>query len=155
MSLHRVTRKWLVLTLWLKFTVWPSGREFHLKYSLNGIFIPSWYQRSKRGEQTLWCLVHTSGKILNLDAKYHTSEQQECQLRICVDFWDLNNACTKDDFPLLVTAFMIDATTSPGALSFVNCTAGYNLIQMAFEDQDATAFRTPNGIFCYRWCPLA
>ncbi|CAM8999249.1 unnamed protein product [Rhodiola kirilowii] len=36
----------------------------------------------------------------------------------------------------------------------MDCTAGYNQIHMAPEDQDATAFRTPKGIFCYKVMPL-
>ncbi|XP_074296887.1 uncharacterized protein LOC141627548 [Silene latifolia] len=76
------------------------------------------------------------------------------QLRVCVDFRDLNDACPKDDFPLLVTKLMIDVTTGHEALSFMDCTAGYNQIQMAPEDQEATAFRTPKGIFCYIVMPF-
>ncbi|XP_074313449.1 uncharacterized protein LOC141648620 [Silene latifolia] len=76
------------------------------------------------------------------------------QLRVCVDFRDLNNACPKDDFPLPVTELMIDATTGHEALSFMDCTAGYNQILMAPEDQEATAFRTPKGIFCYKVMPF-
>ncbi|XP_074300119.1 uncharacterized protein LOC141631334 [Silene latifolia] len=60
------------------------------------------------------------------------------QLRVCVDFRDLNDACPKDDFPLPVTKLMIDATTGHEALSFMDCTAGYNQIHMAPEDQEAT-----------------
>ena len=45
------------------------------------------------------------------------------QLRICVDFRDLNEACPKDDFPLPVTELMIDSTTAHEALSFMDCTA--------------------------------
>ncbi|XP_074277874.1 uncharacterized protein LOC141601485 [Silene latifolia] len=71
------------------------------------------------------------------------------QLRVCVDFRDLNDACPKDGFPLPVTELMIDATTGHEALSFMDCTAGYNQIHMAPEDQEATSFRTPKGIFCY------
>ncbi|XP_074266177.1 uncharacterized protein LOC141588643 [Silene latifolia] len=59
-----------------------------------------------------------------------------------------------DDFPLPVTELMIDATTGHEGLSFMDCTAGYNQIQMAPEDQEATAFRTPNGIFCYTVMPF-
>ncbi|XP_057246772.1 uncharacterized protein LOC130589519 [Beta vulgaris subsp. vulgaris] len=76
------------------------------------------------------------------------------QLRVCVDFRDLNEACPKDDFPLPVTEIMIDATTGHEALSFMDCTAGYNQIHMAPEDQEATAFRTPKGIFCYKVMPF-
>jgi len=76
------------------------------------------------------------------------------QLRICVDFRDLNDACPKDDFPLLVTELMIDTATGHEALSFMDCTAGYNQIQMALKDQDATAFRTLMDIFCYKVMPF-
>jgi len=48
------------------------------------------------------------------------------QLHICVDFQDLNEACPKGDFPLLVTKLMIDSTTGYEALSFMDCTTGYN-----------------------------
>ncbi|KAL0300148.1 UNVERIFIED_CONTAM: hypothetical protein Sangu_3136600 [Sesamum angustifolium] len=33
------------------------------------------------------------------------------QIRVCVDFKDLNNACPKDDFLLPIAELMIDATT--------------------------------------------
>ncbi|CAM8996545.1 unnamed protein product [Rhodiola kirilowii] len=75
------------------------------------------------------------------------------QLRVCVDFRDLNEACPKDDFPLPVTELMIDATTGHEDLSFMDCMAGYK-IHMAPEDQDATAFQTPKGIFCYKVMPF-
>jgi len=57
------------------------------------------------------------------------------KLRIYVDFQDLNDACPKDDFSLPVTQLMIDATTGHEALSFMDCTAGYNQIQIALADQ--------------------
>ncbi|XP_074299422.1 uncharacterized protein LOC141630515 [Silene latifolia] len=76
------------------------------------------------------------------------------QLRVCVDFWDLNDAFPKDDFSLPVTEFMIDATTRHEDFFFMDCTAGYNQILIAPEDQEATAFRTPKGIFCYKVRPF-
>lgn len=33
------------------------------------------------------------------------------QIRICIDFRDLNNACPKDEFPLPITELLVDATT--------------------------------------------
>ena len=48
------------------------------------------------------------------------------QLHIYVDFRDLNDACSKDNFLLLVTELMIASTTRHEALSFVDCTTGYN-----------------------------
>jgi len=71
-----------------------------------------------------------------------------------MDFQDLNDACPKDDFPLPVTKLMIDSTTGHEALSLMDCIVGYNQIQMAPGDQEATAFRTPKGIFCYKVMPF-
>ena len=48
------------------------------------------------------------------------------QIRVYVDFRDLNNACPKDDFSLPLTKIMVDATTSHEALSFMDGLSGYN-----------------------------
>ena len=50
------------------------------------------------------------------------------QIRVCVDFRDLNSACPKDDFPLPITEVMVDATTSHEVLSFMDGSLGYNQI---------------------------
>ena len=50
------------------------------------------------------------------------------QMPIYVDFRDLNDACPKYDFPLPMTELVIDFITGHGALSFMDCTAGYNQI---------------------------
>ncbi|KAG9446452.1 hypothetical protein H6P81_012580 [Aristolochia fimbriata] len=72
------------------------------------------------------------------------------QIRVCVDFRDLNKACPKDDFPLPITELMVDATTGHEALSFMDGSSGYNQIRMDPKDEEKTAFRTPKGIFCYK-----
>ncbi|CAL8112484.1 unnamed protein product [Prunus armeniaca] len=64
------------------------------------------------------------------------------QIRICIDFRDLNNACPKDEFPLPITELLVDATTGFGALSFMDGFSRYNQIKMAPEDEELTAFRT-------------
>ncbi|KAA0063066.1 uncharacterized protein E6C27_scaffold468G001830 [Cucumis melo var. makuwa] len=76
------------------------------------------------------------------------------QLRVCVNFRDLNNACPKDDFPLPITEIMVDATTGYEALSFMDRSSEYNKIQMALSDEEMTAFRTPKGIYCYKVMPF-
>jgi Reverse transcriptase (RNA-dependent DNA polymerase) len=67
-----------------------------------------------------------------------------------VDFWDLNKACLKDDFSLLVTEIIIDHTSSYEVFSFMDGYAGYNQIKMASEDEKRIAFRTLIGIYCYK-----
>lgn len=76
------------------------------------------------------------------------------QIRVCVDFRDLNNACPKDEFPLPIPELMIDATTGYEAMSFMDGSFGYNQIRMAPRDEELTAFRTPKGIYCYKVMPF-
>ncbi|XP_075112367.1 uncharacterized protein LOC142182210 [Nicotiana tabacum] len=76
------------------------------------------------------------------------------QIRVCVDFRDLNNACPKDEFPLPIPEFMIDAMTGYEAISFMDGSSGYNQIRMASKDEELTAFRTSKGIYCYKVMPF-
>ncbi|XP_057775222.1 uncharacterized protein LOC130994205 [Salvia miltiorrhiza] len=76
------------------------------------------------------------------------------QIRVCVDFRDLNEACPKDDFPLPIAELMIDATTGHEALTFMDGSSGYNQILMSPNDEELTAFRTPKGIYCYKVMPF-
>ena len=70
-------------------------------------------------------------------------------MRVCVDFRDLNRACSKDDFPIPITEMVVDATTSYGALLFMDGSSGYNQIIMDTQDAYDTAFRTLKGNFYY------
>ncbi|PKU66320.1 RNA-directed DNA polymerase [Dendrobium catenatum] len=76
------------------------------------------------------------------------------QIRVCVDFRDLNKACPKDEFPLPIPELMIDIASSHGLFSFMDGSSGYNQIKMALEDEQYTAFRTPIGIYCYKVMPF-
>ncbi|XP_075074454.1 uncharacterized protein LOC142162052 [Nicotiana tabacum] len=75
------------------------------------------------------------------------------QIRVCVDFQDLNKACPKDDFPLPIIELMVDATTGHEAMSFMDGSSGYNQIRMSPKDKECTAFQTPKGIYCYKVMP--
>jgi hypothetical protein len=76
------------------------------------------------------------------------------QMRVCVDFRDLNNAYPKDDFPLSITKIMVDATMGHRRLTFMDGSSGYNQIRMAPADEEKTAFQTPKGIYCYKVMPF-
>ena len=65
------------------------------------------------------------------------------QVRICIDFQDLNRACPKDDFPLPHIDLLIDNTAGYEMLSFMDGFSGYNQIRLAEEDQDKNSFTTP------------
>ncbi|XP_028549778.1 uncharacterized protein LOC110092989 [Dendrobium catenatum] len=76
------------------------------------------------------------------------------QIRICIDFRDLNKACPKDDFPLPISELLVDNTSNYDIFSFMDGSSGYNQIKMAPEDEKHTSFRTPIGIFCYTVMPF-
>ena len=76
------------------------------------------------------------------------------QIRVCIDFRDLNKACPKDDFPLPIPELMIDIASSHSMFSFMDGSSGYNQIRMAEDEQRYTAFRTPIGTFCYKVMPF-
>jgi hypothetical protein len=71
------------------------------------------------------------------------------QVRVCVDFHDLNRTCPKDDFPIPITEMVVNATTGYGAMSFMDGSSGYNQIKMNQHDVMDTAFCTPKGNFYY------
>ena len=71
------------------------------------------------------------------------------QVQICINFWDLNRACPKDDFPLSHIDLLIDNTIGYEMFFFMDKFLGYNQIRLAKEDQDKISFTTPCGTHCY------
>ncbi|KAG9442459.1 hypothetical protein H6P81_018313 [Aristolochia fimbriata] len=66
------------------------------------------------------CKFHKRGEVSILDRKYCTVKKKNGQIRVCIDFHDLNKACLKDDFPLPITELIVDTTTGHKALSFMD-----------------------------------
>ena len=65
--------------------------------------------------------------------------------RMCVDFTDLNKACSKDSFPLPRIDQLVDSTAGHKLLTFMDAFSGYNPIKMDEEDQEKIAFITSHG----------
>ena len=76
------------------------------------------------------------------------------QVWICIDFWDLNRTCPKDNFSLPHIDLLIDNIAGYEMLSFMDRFLAYNQIQLAEEDQDKTSFTTPCGTYCYVVMPF-
>ena len=62
--------------------------------------------------------------------------------RMCVDFTDLNKACSKDSYPLPRIDQLVDSTAGHRLLSFIDAFFGYNQIKMDETDQEKTSFVT-------------
>ena len=70
--------------------------------------------------------------------------------RMCVDFTDLNKACTKDSFPLPRVDQMVDSIAEHKLLTFIDAFSRYNQIKLAKEVPEKTAFITSQGLYCYK-----
>ena len=66
-----------------------------------------------------------------------------------MDYTDLNEACSKDSFPLPRIDQIIDASTGHEMLSFLDAFLGYHQIPMHFPNTEKTTFITPHGLFFY------
>ena len=74
--------------------------------------------------------------------------------RMCVDFTDLNKACSKDSFPLPRIDQLVDSITGHKPLTFMEAFLRYNQIKLAEEDQEKTAFIISQGLYCYKVMPF-
>ena len=76
------------------------------------------------------------------------------QIRCCVDFWNLNKACLKDEFPLSNMDMLIDSAAVHAMFSFMDGFSSYNQIRMSSKDAAKMAFQTPIGNFYYTIMPF-
>ena len=74
--------------------------------------------------------------------------------RLCIDFTDINRACSKDSFPLPRIDLIVDATVGHELLSFMDAFSDYNHISRDPDDQEKTSFITGQGTYCYRVMPF-
>ena len=76
--------------------------------------------------------------------------KKDGNVRVCVDFRNLNKVNPKDDFPLPHINMLVDSTVGHAVLSFMDGFSGYNQIMMALKDKKKTYFITEWGTYCYR-----
>ena len=70
-----------------------------------------------------------------------------------MDFWDLNKASPKDEFPLPNVDILVDAAGHERFYFMDDCN-GYNQILMDRADASKTALRRPFGNYFYRVMPF-
>jgi hypothetical protein len=70
-------------------------------------------------------------------------------MRMCIDFTELNKACPKDPYPLPRIDIIIDQSAGCEMLSLLDCFSGYHQVWMRREDEAKTGFTTPFDIFCF------
>nr|GEZ92822.1 reverse transcriptase domain-containing protein [Tanacetum cinerariifolium] len=74
--------------------------------------------------------------------------------RMCVDFTDLNRACSQDCYPLLEIDWKVESLCGYPFKCFLDAYKGYHQIQLVEADEEKTAFHTGQGVYCYTKMPF-
>lgn len=73
---------------------------------------------------------------------------------MCIDFTDLNKACSKDQYPLPHIVRLINGASGFYVLSFLDAYSGYNQIKMNPLDSPKMEFMTNRNNYYYEVMPF-
>jgi hypothetical protein len=76
------------------------------------------------------------------------------EIRLCVDFRNLNRASNKDNYPVPPMEQILQHVSGSKILSLLDGFSGYNQVLMSPPDQLKTTFHTPWGTYAYRKMPF-
>ena len=71
------------------------------------------------------------------------------EIRLCIDFRNLNQVSLKDNYPLPKMDHILQRVVGSQRMSILDGFSGYNQIAVHPDDQEKTAFTTPWGTFMY------
>jgi hypothetical protein len=76
------------------------------------------------------------------------------EIRLCVDFRNLNKSSLKDNYPLPKMDHVLEKVVGANRMSMIDGFSGYNQIVVNELDKEKTAFTTPWGTFMYDKMPF-
>jgi ribonuclease HI len=76
------------------------------------------------------------------------------EIRLCVDFRNLNRSSKKDNYPLPKMEHILQRVTGASRISMIDGFSGYNQISVMPKDREKIAFTTPWGTFMYAKMPF-
>jgi hypothetical protein len=76
------------------------------------------------------------------------------EIRLCVDFRNLNKVSLKDNYPLPKMVHILWKVVGSLKISMLDGFSGYNQIMVHPDDQENIAFKTPWGTFMYAKMPF-
>ena len=77
------------------------------------------------------------------------------EIRLCVDFRNLNQASDKDNYPVPPMEQILRMFSIYELFSLLDGFSGYNQVLVAEQDRAKTTFRTKWGTFVYKRIPFA
>ena len=87
-------------------------------------------------------------------AKLVSVRNKNGEIRLCVDFRNLNRNSKKDNYPLSKMEHILQRVTGASRMSIIDGFSGYNQISVLPEDREKTTFTTPWGTFMYAKMPF-
>jgi hypothetical protein len=76
------------------------------------------------------------------------------EIRLCVDFRNLNRCSWKDNYPLPKMEHILQRVVGSSRMSMIDGFSGYNQVVVHPDDMEKTAFTTPWGTFMYAQMPF-
>jgi hypothetical protein len=76
------------------------------------------------------------------------------EIRLCVDFRNLNRASEKDNYPVPPMEQLLQTVSGSDIFSLLDGFSGYNQVLVSEEDRLKTTFRTKWGTFAYKRMPF-
>jgi hypothetical protein len=76
------------------------------------------------------------------------------EIRLCVDFRNLNKCSKKDNYPLPKMEYILQKVLGESVMSFIDGFSMYNQIQVHPDDREKIAFTAPWGTFMYEKMPF-
>jgi hypothetical protein len=76
------------------------------------------------------------------------------EIRLCVDFINLNRSSKKENYPLPKMEHILQRVTGASRISMIDKFSSYNQIFILPEDREKTTFTTPWGTFMYAKMPF-
>jgi hypothetical protein len=76
------------------------------------------------------------------------------EIRLCVDFRNLNKSSLKDNYPLPKMDHVLEKVVRANRMSMINGFSGYNQIALNEHDKEKSTFTTPWGTFMYKKMPF-
>lgn len=83
--------------------------------------------------------------------KHSVCSQEKWEIRVCVDFRNLNIFTSKDEYPMPIVDSLVDNVARHKVLPFIDGDSGYNQIFIAKEDASKIAFRCPSALGTNEW----
>ena len=93
-------------------------------------------------------------RFTNLVSNLVPVRKKNGEIKLCMDFRNLNKWSLKDNYPLLKMDHILQKVVGSKRISMIDCFSGYNQIVVHDDDKEMTAFTTPRGRFMYDKIPF-